>query len=84
MLALPATQLLLQRHCSSATHTTDTLRQHVPAAGFRTSSGKLCEAGMKGMWYQYHNIFNLLKVRAVGVTQLGQLVDANNTALAHF
>lgn len=31
------------------------------SGGFRTSSGKVVEAGMKGFWYQYANIFALLK-----------------------
>eukprot|EP00878_Enallax_costatus_P019916 GHUV01021029.1.p1 GENE.GHUV01021029.1~~GHUV01021029.1.p1 ORF type:complete len:497 (+),score=100.84 GHUV01021029.1:173-1663(+) len=31
------------------------------SGGFRTSSGKVVEAGMKGFWYQYSNIFALLK-----------------------
>ncbi|KAF6263863.1 hypothetical protein COO60DRAFT_1470323 [Scenedesmus sp. NREL 46B-D3] len=31
------------------------------SGGFRTSSGKVVEAGMKGFWYSYSNIFALLK-----------------------
>lgn len=45
-------------------------REHTQAAknpgglsgGFRTASGKVVEAGMKGFWYSYSNIFNLLTV----------------------
>jgi hypothetical protein len=32
------------------------------SGGFRTSSGKVVEAGMKGFWHSYSNIFALLKV----------------------
>ena len=31
------------------------------ATGWRTASGKEVEAGMKGFWYQYKNIFSLLE-----------------------
>lgn len=31
------------------------------AAGYRTKTGKEVEAGMKGFWYQYANIFAMLK-----------------------
>ncbi|GFR52690.1 hypothetical protein Agub_g15316 [Astrephomene gubernaculifera] len=31
------------------------------SGGFRTTGGRAVEAGMKGFWYQYHNIFALLR-----------------------
>ena len=31
------------------------------AAGYRTKSGREVEAGMKGFWYQYANIFSMIK-----------------------
>jgi hypothetical protein len=34
------------------------------------AAGKVVEAGMKGFWYQYANIFALLKVRVVCLSAL--------------
>ncbi|GAQ79859.1 Amine oxidase [Klebsormidium nitens] len=31
------------------------------SGGFRTSQGRAVEAGMKGFWYQYHNIYRLVE-----------------------